>query len=346
MKRLLVHCPSPNDATSLYRGIGPFARLQKQEDLLLMSPSEVTWTSAALVDAAFLQRPFRQDHLRAVQNLKDAGVPVWLDYDDDLFTVPRDNPTFPLYGLESTQKVIAQLLAMADVVTVSTPHLKARLERVNQNVVVVPNAIDDWTFEYRSDRGKKREPVVLWRGGKTHQKDLMHVSRQLNELMRKPSLGNWVWQFMGDNPFWVTDEMPANRVICSPQIDPIQYMRFLEKVNPALMIVPLYPNEFNLSKSNIAWIEGSFAGAAVIAPDIPEFRRPGVLLYKSPEHFGSLVEEAMLGRHDLVKLNEASWQDIRVNYTLSETNKIRSAVLCGLLGRSRGFLRERGEVFS
>ncbi len=109
----------------------------------------------------------------------------------------------------------------------------------------------------------------------------------------------------------------------------------IHRLQPAIMIVPLVDNDFNRAKSNIAWLEGCFAGAAVIAPDFPEFQRPGVLNYSSPEQFGDVLGNAMIGNYDLKKLSEDGWAHIRKYELLTHRNQIRVNALKDLLNREK-----------
>lgn len=336
MKRILVNCPNSDDATSFYRGVGPLARLQKEiPDLSLVFVNEIKWSTVAMADVMFMQRPFLPTHITAAQIAKNCRVPLWIDYDDDLFAVPADNPAFAVYGADQTKKQVAQLCQMADVVTVSTEALAARIRPLNANVLVIPNALDDWIFNYRSARQTPRNKCVLWRGSNTHQRDLANVTKQFVEAANSPAAEPWTFTFVGYNPWWLTERIPEKKAVVCPPMDVMEYMAFLEGLHPALMVVPLSDHPFNRSKSNIAYLEGVFAGAAVIAPDMPEWNRPGVLLYRSADEFGERLQSALEGKHDLEALNHLAWEHVRRNETLSERNLLRSDLLHTLFARYR-----------
>jgi hypothetical protein len=83
------------------------------------------------------------------------------------------------------------------------------------------------------------------------------------------------------------------------------------------MFVPLVDNEFNRAKSNIAWLEGTWAGAKTIASDLPEFNKPGVTVYKPGE----------LPRNNFTPDSEISWDYISKNLTLDLINASREHIL-------------------
>ena len=110
-------------------------------------------------------------------------------------------------------------------------------------------------------------------------------------------------------------------------MDKAQYFNYLSKINGKISIVHLShrPEEidFNKSKSNIAWIESTYAGLAVLAPDWPEWRRPGIVNYTDKEDFRQKLTSMMKGEYNLESLRQASWKYIREELTLEKTNEIR-----------------------
>lgn len=334
LTRIFVICPDVGDATSFYRGVGPLGHLARStgHSIQLMFSAQVSWATISMCDVVFMQRPWRAKDLSTAEVVKNCRLPLWLDYDDDLFSVPMENPSFDLYADEVTKKRIATMIAMADVVTVTTEQLKANLANLNKNIVVVPNAFDDRFLTMP----EKREPpakLVLWRGSDTHQKDLATVGMQLGELSHDPDLSDWTFQFMGFNPWWITERMRHLNTIISPPIDILEYHTYLREVNPALMFVPLCDSDFNLSKSNIAWIEGTYAGAAVVAPGIPEFVQPGISNYSTAQEFIDVMKTLMLDlSRKEVKQAESEFF-IKQWLPLSRVNHLRLELLEKLLKR-------------
>lgn len=330
--RIFVICPDMGDATSFYRGVGPLGALSKSlgGSITLMMVELKSWATISMSDVVFLQRPFKDKHLAVVEMAKACNVPVWIDYDDDLFQVPMDNPAFDLYDDADMQKRIAKMIAMADVVTVTTEHLKERLAKLNQNIVVIPNAFDERFFSFPKERDPRKK-LVLWRGSSTHQKDLATVGMELIKLSHDPQLSDWTFHFLGFNPWWIVERMRPENTIISPGIDILEYHQYIKMVNPSLLFVPLCNNAFNRSKSNIAWIEGTYAGAMVVAPELPEFTRPGVKNYKDPASFLETMKTAMMGETDIALWNRASQRYIESELRLSHVNMKRRIILEDLL---------------
>lgn len=335
MKRsLLALCPDAKDATSFYRGAGPLGVLKRQiPNLNLAYAMEYNWSTFPPFDALFVQRPFTTPHYQLIALAKNNNRPVWIDYDDDLFCVPRDNPAYKHYGPEAVQKTVAMCLHAADVVTVSTPALKRKLLPANPNVFVVPNAFNDDLFQgRRPEPAKERAKIMMWRGSASHQKDLAIYSHLFPELAKRHP--DWVFQFVGYNPWFVTETLPDNQCVVVDPLDPVDFHMYLAKQQPAALTVPLVPNEFNLSKSNIAWIEAAFAGAGTIVPAWEEWDRPGAQSYLNPDEFYHRMDKAMSNPDIQAEHGDKAWQCVQDTLRLTVVNKMRFDVLETLFSKS------------
>src|ERR1035437_9869971 len=98
------------------------------------------------------------------------------------------------------------------------------------------------------------------------------------------------------------------------------------------MIVPLVDSEFNRAKSNIAWLEGTYAGAAVVARSLPEFGVPGCIHYEDPKEFSNVVRDALASSERRKSAVRKSWSHIsKAGLHLSDVNHIRQEVLNDLI---------------
>lgn len=330
---LLHVIPNHKDATSQYRGIAPLAALQRQyPNLFLNSASEYSWSTMHLNDLIFMQRPYTNSHLEILKMAKDNNLKVWLDYDDDLFTVPPSNPAYRIYGNKDTQKNVATMMAMADVITVSTSELKRTIQKpqvsLNKNVEVIPNAFNKERLPQKLPIKDPRKKLITWRGSTTHQKDLYQFGQELIEITN--SHKTWTFNFIGDKPWFLFEAMGDNVIFTDP-MDPVLYMKEVAKTQPVGMIVPLENCQFNLSKSSIAWMEAIYFGAVAIGPDWEEWRVPGCLNYKNPTEFKNHLLSVMSGDVDVNKLNQDGWNYILDTLTLTKVNEKRMQIIESLL---------------
>lgn len=335
--KLLINIPNAVDSTSYYRGIGPIAQLRKVSskdiDLLTTREADVTWATLSMMDAVFLQRPYTRSHLEIVKMAKRYRRPVWVDYDDYLFGVPTDNPCYETYAGKDTRSNIANILQLADVVTVSTMHLKRLFEAPKnkpKRIYVVPNAYNDYLQDWGN--GPKAHNLITWRGTNTHQRDLAVFADQIIAASNEHPA--WGWSFIGWNPWFATERMPHKGTTVISAIPVDEYFDFMRETQPAIHVVPLDDSHFNRAKSNIAWIEAAWAGAAVLAPDWEEWRRPGVVTYKDPDDFkvqlGHMIEA---GPEKLREFNRLSATHIQDHLKLSHVNTARRDILDAMLGQ-------------
>lgn len=320
-----VRIPNGGDATSMYRGLGPLAEMRRQmghDHLNITTPSVWDWSTINMADGVFMQRPYKDDDVSVAEMIKAQFKPLWVDYDDDLFNLPTDNPAYSSYNDEHVKHNIAKIINLADLVTVTTPYLKKRFEAgkrpLNKNIHVVPNAFDFNLFPYRQDKPIPRNQVVVWRGSITHTRDVMAYTQAITNVVMDPKFSKWIWRFIGDNLWFLTDYLPKDNVVWSKAIDPIEYMKHLYDICPKIIQVPLHDSGFNRCKSNIAWIEGTFAGAACLAPDWEEWQAPGIFKYKNTEDYQKTLFDMMSGVYDLEKSVDDSWNYIKENLNLTK----------------------------
>lgn len=323
----MVSCPSPQDATSFYRGMGPMLMLEKQypEVELIIGPQDAKdydWQFLRRVDLLFFQRPCIPIHQKIMERAIQNKIPIWVDFDDDLLSVPKDNPTSGVYNTHAVATSVINCLKLATIVTTSTKHLKAKFSQFNPNIEVVPNALDETLFKPLEIKPRsERRPTILWRGSTSHLGDLLTYQKAMKDIMRAHP--KWFWLFMGYEPWFLTQDMTPGSYGVAPWAGHMEYFELLQKVAAPVSIVPLKDNEFNRAKSNIAWIESTLAGSAVLCPDWEEWQRPGAVNYKDPDHFLDLLDRMLTEKIDTEECRTKSWADIETNLFLSKTNELR-----------------------
>ena len=98
------------------------------------------------------------------------------------------------------------------------------------------------------------------------------------------------------------------------------------------MWVPLHDSYFNRCKSNIAALEGTYAGAVCLVPDWPEWQIPGTLKYKTQEEFAEKAEIILKEQFSVAKYRGQAMEYIRENHDLAKVNQARVDLVNELLG--------------
>ena len=319
---ILIITPNPIDTTSFYRAWGVFQNLVRtMGDIHLLSDKgrSMTWVDINQVDLIYMHRPFTIEQLKFAQYAKEMKVPLWIDYDDDLTSIPHWMSFYELYMSDTTQHIMAEIIGMADVVTVSTEALKERLKGLNTMMQVIPNALNDDILPSKPLPYSDKK-IVMWRGSETHHMDLMHFTQSIQQCVVKEE---WEWYYFGFKPWF----LPMTRHI--PVMDPVMYFRTMRSISPSVMFVPLINDIFNQCKSNINWLEATQCGAVALVPDWQTWNVPGAIQYKDTEDFTELLKYLMSGESYFQRKNsyEASWDYITENLLLSEVNKQRVQII-------------------
>lgn len=336
MHSVLCHIPNVFDATAFYRSTHVFDQLRKTGSVEFKHTREFNRAHISSNDILFMQRPSLSDDIKIMSIAKDVNVPVWVDYDDDLFSVPGHNPASRFY-VKDVLDNMAKIIVNADAISVSTDTLKNRFvsllsqftdkEALEKKIWVIPNAFPDHlNMPKIGDQLPERTKRVVWRGSHTHEMDLCSVGGALDLASRQ--FPDWEFVFMGDPAWSVVDNIdPSRRQVIKTQ-DTLEYFKTLYSLAPSIMIVPLLDNEFNRSKSNIAWIEGTWAGAACLVPNFPEWTDKGAF---EQTHFVTDLIHMLDGSMDLNAVVKSSQVYIREHLMLSQVNRKRRGLLDSLL---------------
>ncbi len=332
MHRMLAFSPVPEDGTSLARSFGVWPKLRKKLPFQfvpihgLANGRKVNWNDLQDIDSLFLQRAFMPEQLQIAELARINNIPMIADYDDDLFTVPKDNPTHSTYGQAWAQQNVESACKGAACVTVSTETLGEKLRKFNSNVRVIPNALDlDMLKPLPQELA--RNPVVVWRGSHCHVRDLqVHADAILHAYEKFP---NYNFMFVGYDPWWITEKMNPERVrILQFDGSYLNYMRNLAKIRGAIQIVPLADIPFNHSKSNIAFLEGSFAGSAMLTPDFDDWKiTPGIKYQGANDFEVKLFELMSTPLPELARIATEGFQWVEKYRSLNLMNDLRLDVL-------------------
>lgn len=331
--RISALIPGKGDTTNFYRGSGPFGALRhKLDGFTFTKVKDVSWEILKFTDVLFMQRPHTVDHLMALRYAKQNGVKVWVDFDDHLGAVPQGSPSYDDYA--GCGEIVKSISDEADAVTVSTPELH-RVLGGKPHLHVIPNAIDDYVFPDWKETPFEREKIILWRGSKTHERDLRNVLDQLSIVASSDVAKDWTWWFLGYNPWFLTEKMNEGQFNFIASSDLIGYYSLIKNLRPAVMIVPLEDDSFNRCKSNLAFLDATYAGAVCLSTNLLEFTSSAGCVTVSNERFSDGLSW-LLGQFNRdvgfgVESNEVARSYVEKNQVLSLVNEKRLEVLKGLV---------------
>ena len=275
---------------------------------------EITWATLQQYDVLILERPSGVHDLQMIKLAKQVGVKVIVDFDDDCLNVDIMNPMYQQFN--QSKPIVMESLVLADEVWVTTKTLKNSFSLYNRNIVVIPNGHNDSLFPIEQKREfNPNTKKAVWRGGQSHEADVYSSAKELIKIIN----GNkkWGFHFLGDRFMYLQLNCGANYNAVSP-MPLMQYLTTIRDANPNIVFHPLQDNLFNRSKSNISFLESSYAGAAFVGnKNLPEFDKHFIFSF---DNFGEVLKMDM---ESLKIANQLSWEYIVENLLLSDINKIR-----------------------
>ena len=234
------------------------------------------------------------------------------EVDDDLFEIERHNPTHVVFSNPVNQASLSHCMEVSNVVTTTTPVLAERLVKINPNVVVLPNYIDESMLEI--ERPQRDRLTIGWAGGDSHAPDIDSVAYGLKRTME--------WNKDIDVHFIGAD---FRKLVRSPReirhttytTDIFEYYR---SIDFDIGIAPLKSTYFAEAKSHIKALEYAALGIPVVASDTApyqEFVIDGVtgFLVKQDHEWGRRLRDLI---HDEAMRTEmgAKARELASQYTI------------------------------
>lgn len=329
MIKLQICDPTPQSACAYYRSIGVLSKLKYLDPRIQVSyVTQVSWPNLIDTEIIYFQRPIGSNHLESIKMAKDFNIKVWVDLDDFLHGLPEDNPSYKDFKIHNYLKNLEDSMTLADVVTVSTESLKKQYEKYNKNIHVVENSFNDYNYAF--EKIEKTVDFIGWRGSITHLKDLECYEKAIVNISEQ--YPNWCWSFVGSLIYYFLTKKILN-IFRMEETDIVSYNKFISQFHPAIQMVPLVFNEFNACKSNIAWIEGTYSGAACLGPNMPEWDKPGITKYfQEHDSFYYWMEKLINDISFRKKQYHESYNYIKSNLLLSYINKKRLSIVYDLTG--------------
>lgn len=326
MKRILLATKNQNDTTAFLRAMGPFTEKSLRHLVLPITPPAGfnwvhDWTHFYDVDCVYIHRPYTVMDQYIMEKTKLLGVPLWVDHDDDLEHVPPQNPHHVHFKDTSVIKLSFEL---ADILTFGSDlYLDFVKETYHFEGLHIANALDDRLLKFKKPFGLYGKRVA-WRGSESHMSDLLFFQDEINEVLERYQ-EKFCYHFFGINPFWL-----KARYSFQSQMNLFEYYQEITNYNAHVHWVPLEDNFFNRVKSNLSWLDATLAGSAVLAPNFPEFRHPGVSLYEAGikrdfyREFNGMFNRSI---DELKRMHDFSWEYIRDTLLLSKVNQTRRDII-------------------
>jgi hypothetical protein len=255
-------------------------------------------------EVVVMQRPLKAETLANIALLKENGIAVVIDIDDDFMALDPANPAFWASHQNkdqwSNRSIMRQALKLADLITVSTP----TLQRLYPGSVLIRNYVPKINLSI--DRVPNEVPVVGWSGlTKYKTGDLPVVGPSLSMLTGA------TFSIVGDG----TNAWPALGVTGTSterivDLESGDYAKALAEFD--LGFVPLAITRFNQSKSWIKGLEMASVGVPFVASPTESYltlEANGIgQTAKKPKHWRAtlqrLIDDPMLRLDESYRIRE------------------------------------------
>lgn len=264
----IVMYPNPSAARH-WRLEGPAKYLRRKGHEAYVVDTGINEELAKWADISVLQGCVDKEGIALLHAYQqEKGKKIVVDHDDAL-EIDATNPHKKSHEVLDAVNVLKATLAIADLVTTTTPHLQKQLAQYNPNTVVLPNMLDleVWNQNVMSPiPGRIR---VGWAGSITHYEDLQLIRKPLLELRDKYPEVELV--FIGDPRLRELFPGPRVEVMLGVPFD--SWPARLAGLRLNVGLAPLQDTPFNRCKSNIKWLEYSINRIpGVYSPIVYQFR--------------------------------------------------------------------------
>lgn len=240
---------------SVYRVIFPMMLLKEEGYRIIHIDPPYSYTKLIQCDVIYCHKPTQIEYRDPFLIAKNLGIPVWLDYDDNVLAVPRDHPAYEQY---KDTKLLFALASIASLVTVSTPALKEVFMASFGGAIPVALASNFIPFPLME---RKKEPLgvfrIGWRGGRSHYRDLISLQGVFNLLAnygKNVELHTW----------GISNEKVKHVATDHDILPPFEYFDSIRKVQPHIMLNSWEDIPFNKTKSEAIWLESMMLGAVLV----------------------------------------------------------------------------------
>lgn len=257
--------------------------------------------AAQRADVVVFHRPEDEKKLELARLLKKIGKKIVFDNDDTFkdnggyrFNEYMDKKRFEK-GMKSMNDIIDAFIKEADMVTCSTEFLAEEYKKLNDNVVVLPNCVDEFYFDepLKNEDGKVRigivgslavtadlekcKPII------EHFKDREDVTIVLYSLPCNES-DKITRELYSEEYKWLDTLSDYKNVEWQPFTDFEVYYDILNQLKLDIAIIPRDDNYFNRCKSNLKFLEMSALEIPVIAQGFEDGQSPYERDVEDKEH--------------------------------------------------------------
>jgi hypothetical protein len=273
--------PAKYSGVDYHRLLVPHAEIGKDVDVSQINSIEhATADFLSDFDIVVVNRfvSRERNNKQVLDTIKASGAKLVVDLDDD-YKLPDWHILAPAFKAEKHAEQILFGLKHADAITTTHEGIAEtlRIETMNKNVFVVPNAIDTTEPQWEIKPSQTKRITFGWSGSITHFDDVMLMNDSLWSMYRSNYKDQFAMVYGGHDP----KDQHSNAILgvlsCKgmaeeknfatfPATGVDKYAYFYDNIDVAL--IPLRDNRFNRMKSNLKLLEAGFKKKAAIVSGV------------------------------------------------------------------------------
>lgn len=275
------------------------------------------------IDLAVFQRACGSYFVEWAKECRARDIKVVFEMDDDLFHIPKNNPSSWFWHKKAVQKILRQMLDLSDQIIVSTPPLRDTIaqETGRRDIGLCFNHLHPSVWGPEIVDGVQRfenhgKVVIGWQGSNTHDSDFKVALPALARILK--DYDHAMMRFFGNVPLSVKGIIPETRFQWARGVPFDRYPATLRFMNFDIGLAPVTTAKFNQSKSNLKWLEYCTLGVPCVAANVFPYGRTGIthgetgFLAETEEEWytalAALVESADLRRQIGEQARDHAWK--------------------------------------
>ena len=222
----------------------------------ILGTAQIITRPFSYYDVVVMQHAWDDDLIILILRLKELGIKVVLDYDDDLY---HDNPFYPYDYSDGRMKNLTEAMQLADLITVTTPALAETYGKYNK-VSILPNMIDMSEYPNYIVVPRDRKTVGWYSSGIRFEEFKSVMEGWIPEDVHLYLAGSIIFKGFKHE----------NKTVAA---------RFKHEDNPKILsnidigLIPLALNRFNNGKSDLKGLEYGAMGIPYIASPTEPYKK-------------------------------------------------------------------------
>ena len=323
---------------SFHRLGTPYSRLQIDYGITVdVSINQDDWVNLdySKYDVLVINRWFGKYQYNILPIIEKANIPFVVDI-DDYWVLPKYNPSYPYYRAY-IKNGIKDALSFADAVTCTTPQLKEKCEEFNENVTILPNALD--LSQPQWNKKTDHKPTFGWVGGVSHTYDIQLMRDYIKPICEEQGYRFLMGGHHENQAKWYEMEKYITGVDRSKRphwfdkregTRADKYGEFYSEIDIAL--APLTGDKFNRYKSELKILEAAAYRLPIFVSEVEPYTNHkgnmGVFFVKQND-WSEVTKLIESGR--MQEVGQANYDYCNEHHNLKEINKKRLDVLNSVL---------------